>query len=177
MKIRYSISPAKGNRVHHVTAEDVEVVLSRLPAETLRRLRAVHFNDYAWGNRRLGYTTNRGRREIALCALPERLSFTRFLVKGQTPRQFGAKRGAQWPKLAIRRFILYDVLLHEIGHLQEIYPQARNPRRRFAGEPKAQEFAMYWCRKLWSRKFDHPDPVHNRPGKEELAALRWSNSA
>ena len=34
-----------------------------------------------------GYV-NRGRREIALCALPPRLSLRRALVKGQTPAQF-----------------------------------------------------------------------------------------
>jgi len=171
MKVRFSKSPAGGNRVYHVTQEDVEVVLSRLPEETCKRLRAVHFNDLARGNLTLGYTTKRGRKEIALCALPERISFTRFLVKGQSPQQFGAKRGAQWPRLAIRRFLLYDVLLHEIGHLQEIDPKARDPRRQFAGETKAQEFAMYWCKRLWSENYDHPDPVHNRPGREELASL------
>ena len=171
MKVRFSSSPAGGNRVYHVTQEDVEVVLSRLPEEAYKRLRAIHFNDRARGNIRLGYTTTRGRREIALCALPERMSFTPFLVKGQSPRQFGAKRGSQWPKIAIRRFLLYDVLLHEIGHLQVIDPKARNPKRRFASESKAQEFAMYWCKRLWSVSYDHPDPVHNRPSEDELNAL------
>ena len=73
--------------------------------------------------------------------------------------------------MAIRRFILYDVLLHEIGHLQVIHERAKTDRRRFANETKAQEFAMYWCRKLWSEPFDHVDPFHNPPGAEELAAL------
>ena len=66
--------------MHHITPEDVEVVLSRLPEEAYNRLRAVHFDDWAWGNRRLGYTTTRGRREIALCALPKRMSFTLFFT-------------------------------------------------------------------------------------------------
>ena len=163
--------------MHHVTPEDVEVVLSRLPGEAYSRLRAVHFNDRAWGNRRLGYTTTRGRREIALCALPKRMSFTPFLQPRQSPRQFGARRGAQWPELAIRRFLLYDVLLHEIGHLQEIIPGAKNPNRRFASETKAQEFADTWRRRLWAKHFDHPDPVHNRPGKEEPALLENDNNS
>ena len=54
MKIRFSTSPPGGDRVHHVTPEDVEVVLSRLAEEVCSRLRAVHFNDRAWGNRRVG---------------------------------------------------------------------------------------------------------------------------
>ncbi len=170
-EVRFSSSPPNGDRVHHVSAEDLEVVLSRLPASVYARLRAVHFNDRARGNRRLGYTTKRGRREIALCALPPRLSFTPFLVRGQSPRQFGALRGAQWPKLAIRRFLLYDVFLHELGHLQIIIPKAKNPNRRFASETKAQEFADFWRHRLWSKHFEHEDPVHNAPTDEELARI------
>lgn len=177
MKVRFSISPPKGDRVHHITPEDIEVVLSRLPDEAYSRLRAVHFNDWADGNRRLGYTTTGGRREIALCALPRRMSFTRFLQRRQSPRQFGARRGAQWPELAIRRFLLYYALLHEIGHLQEIIPAAKNPKRRFASETKAHEFADTWRQRLWAEHFDHPDPVHNRPTKEELALMENGNNS
>lgn len=82
---------------------------------------------------------------------------------------FGARRGARWPATAIRRFILYDVFLHELGHLQVIDPRDRTGRRRFARETRAQEFAMEWCERLWSEPFDHPDPVHNPPGVAELA--------
>jgi hypothetical protein len=96
------------------------------------------------------------------------MSFTGFLVKGQTPEMFGARRGTQWPLLAIRRFLLYDVLLHEIGHLQIIDEKAKDEYNRFAREGKAQEFAMYWCQRLWSEPFDHSDPVHNPPTKDEL---------
>jgi hypothetical protein len=91
------------------------------------------------------------------------MSLTRFLVRGQSPRQFGAQRGTQWPKVAIRRFLLYDVFLHELGHLQVVNEKAKDERRKFAMETKAQEFSMYWCRKLWSEPFDHSDPAHSPP--------------
>ncbi len=169
-EIRITVRPAKADRIYHISEEDVRVVLSRLPAEALQRVKAIHFNDESWGARTLGYT-NRGRREIALCALPPRMSMTRFLAKGQTPEQFGARRGTQWPVLAIRRFLLYDVLLDQIGHLQIIDDNAKGEMRKFAREPKAQEFAMFWCEKLWSQHYDHPDPVHNRPTNEELNLL------
>ncbi len=94
--ITFSTSPAGADRVYHVSEDDVRVVLSRLPPETTKRLRAVHFNDRRRGARVLGYVS-RGRREIALCALPPRVSLARFLVRGQSPRQFGAQRGTQWP--------------------------------------------------------------------------------
>jgi hypothetical protein len=170
-EIKITVRPAKADRVYHISEEDVRVVLSRLPDEVLQRVKAIHFNDQSRGARTLGYT-NRGRREIALCALPPRMSLTRFLVKGQTPEQFGARKGTQWPLLAIRRFLLYDVLLHEIGHLQIIDPTAKGAMRKFAREPKSQEFAMLWCKKLWSQHYDHPDPVHNKPTKEELKLLK-----
>ncbi len=98
------------------------------------------------------------------------MSLTRFLTKGQTPEQFGARRGTQWPPLAIRRFLLYDVFLHELGHLQVVDGDATTLRRKFAMETKAQEFAMAWCRRLWSEPFDHPDPVHNPPSEGELVS-------
>ena len=169
-EVRFSVSAPRADRVHHVTEEDVRVVLSRLPSELGGRLRGVHFNDRSRGARVLGYV-NLGRRDIALCALPPRISLTRFLARGQTPEQFGARRGGQWPALAIRRFLLYDVFLHELGHLQVIDEKRRSDRLKFAREKLAQEFAMAWCRRLWSKSFDHPDPVHNAPSAQELQAL------
>lgn len=169
-RVKFSASIPRADRVHHVDADDVRVVLSRLPAEYWDRLRAVHFNDQSRGARTLGYV-NRGRREIALCALPPCLSLTRFLVKGQAPEQFGATRGLKWPEMAIRRFMLYDVFLHELGHLQLVSEDVASPRRRFAHEKLAQAFAMTWCKKLWSQPCVHPDPVHNAPDAVELRKL------
>jgi hypothetical protein len=48
-RIRFSTSPAGGDRIHYVTEEDIRVVLSRLPRELWQRLRAVHFNDRSRG--------------------------------------------------------------------------------------------------------------------------------
>lgn len=166
-QVRFSISPPGGDRVHYISENDVRVVLRRLPAELWRRLRTVHFNDSARGPSILGYV-NRGRREIALCALPPRIGLTRALRMGQTPEQFGACRGRKWPRLAIRRFMLYVVFLHELGHLQVVDEDSRSIRRRFAHEKLAQEFAVHWCNHLWSMPFDHSDPVHNPPAPGEF---------
>jgi hypothetical protein len=80
-----------------------------------------------------------------------------------SPSMFGAARGAQWPRPAVRRFLLYHVFLHELGHLQIVNPKAKSLRRRFASQTLAQEFANHWRSVLWSKPFDHPDPVHNAP--------------
>jgi hypothetical protein len=167
--VKFTVTPPKGDRVRHVTEADVRVVLARLPREVWNRLRAVHFNDQSRA-RTFGYVS-RGRREIALCALPPRMSLTRALVKGETPEQFGARRGCKWPVTALRRFLLYDVFLHELGHLQVIHEDEKAERRRFAMETRAHEFADLWRAQLWSRAFSHPDPVHNPPGDAELEAL------
>jgi hypothetical protein len=45
----------------------------------------------------------------------------------------GAIRAKQWPHLAVRRFLLYNTFLHELGHIQIILPKAKTNRRKFAG--------------------------------------------
>jgi hypothetical protein len=167
--MKFTVHSPGADRIHHISEEDVRVVLGRLPEELWRRLRAVHFNDPCRGGRFLGYV-NRGRREIALCALPPRMSLSWIGLKGSTPEEFGARRGEKWSALAIRRLMLYDVFLHELGHLQIIHPDARSERRKFAVEPLACEFAARWRGILWSEPFAHPDPVHNPPTAEERAA-------
>lgn len=169
--LTFSFHPPRRHRRHFVTEDEVRVVLERLPGQLWERLAAVHFNDRAMGRRRLGYV-ERGRSEIALCALPPRVSLTPALRRNQSPSQFGAVRGCQWPALAVRRFMLYDVFLHELGHIQVVDRKAKSTRRKFAGETRAQDFAEHWRRELWSRPFDHPDPVHSPPSPEETEALR-----
>jgi hypothetical protein len=169
-QVKFSVSIPGADRIHYVNEEDVRVVLSRLPFETWQRLRAVHFNDKSWGKRTLGYV-DLGRRDIALCALPPRMGLSTALVRGQAPERFGAKRGGKWPALAVRRFMLYDVLLHELGHLQLIDERALSSRLKFAREKLAQAFAMEWCNRLWSKPFTHSDPVHNPPSPDELASV------
>ncbi|MEP6902781.1 MAG: hypothetical protein ABJA66_13600 [Actinomycetota bacterium] len=167
-KIEFTYAQLYGDRRYYISEEDVKIVLSRLPQEIYLQLRAVHFDDRSRGVRTLGYTTKRGRREITICALPPRVSLSRFLVAGQSAGTFGAKIGQQWSQTAVRRFLLYDVLLHEIGHLQIIKPSNSSFRLKFAGETKAQEFADFWRKQLWKERFEHKDLVHNAPTVEEL---------
>jgi hypothetical protein len=170
-QVNFSVSIPGADRIHYVNEQDVRIVLSRLPFETWQRLRTVHFNDRSWGKRTLGYV-NPGRRDIALCALPPRVGLSTALVRGQAPERFGANRGGKWSMLAVRRFMLYDVLLHELGHFQLINENAPSTRLQFAREKLAQAFAMEWCNRLWSKPFDHSDPVHNPPSPEELESIQ-----
>lgn len=153
----------------------MRVLLSRLPHELWAMTREVHFNDRARGRRRLGYV-NMGHREIAICALPARVGLSAFFAcrprrdgRNASPAQIGAVRGLRWPELAVRRFMLYEVFLHELGHLQLVDRRPRRIQRKFAGETRASEFATYWRKQLWSATFDHPDPVHTPPTAGEFA--------
>ena len=171
--IKFTTKIPGGDRRHYINEDDIMVVLNRLPKEIWSRLREVHFNDIGYGNPRrqhAGYA-GRDKTSIAICSLPPRFSFSCYCGREISPLQFGAKRGCQWSEIAIRRFLLYDVFLHELGHHQIIDPKAKSVRRKYAGETKAQEFANKWRKRLWSQYFDHPDPVHNPPSKEELASL------
>jgi hypothetical protein len=169
-RIKYSHTKPGEWRRHYLEERDVEVLLDRLPPELWSRLRAVHFNDKARGNRCLGYV-NRGRRKIAICALPPNVSLSRCLIR-HSPKPFGAIRGFRWPERAVRRFLLYDVFLHELGHLQIVDPDAHTERRKFASETKAQEFADEWRARLWAEPFAHADPIHNPASPAELEMLR-----
>ncbi len=181
-RIKFSFSVTHAGRIHYLPPDDVRVLLSRLPEELWQRLRAVHFNDRSLGRRIAGYV-NMGHREIAICAFPASVSCTPLTSRkridslatcggGHSPATFGASRGRQWPRLAVRRFFLYNLFLHELGHLQIVDPSAKAARRRFASESLAQDFANHWRRALWSQHFDHPDPVHNPPDSEELRDAR-----
>ena len=74
-EVKFSVAKPGADRLHYLNREDILVVLARLPEDCWNRLRAVHFNDQSHGIRIAGYV-NRGRREIALCALPPRISLT-----------------------------------------------------------------------------------------------------
>jgi tetratricopeptide (TPR) repeat protein len=171
-RIQFVSRHTKSTRRHYVTAEDVRVLLARLPDELWIRLKKVTFNDCSRGRRVLGYTTTRGRCEISVCALPHQMTIRGAVPKGENAFIYGASSRGQWPTLAIRRFLLYHTFLHELGHLQIILPHSTNPKRKFADETKSNQFAIYWRQQLWSEPFDHPDPVHNPPSEEEIQSVR-----
>ena len=58
----------------------------------------------------------------------------------------------KWAVLAVRRFMLYDVFLHELGHLQVFDSRRASRRLRFFDEKLANEFAISWRRRLWSAR-------------------------
>lgn len=169
-KVKFSYTKPGADRRHYINEDDVSVLLRRLPYELWQMLNVVYFNDLSWGARRLGYV-DQGRREIAICAQPQRTSM-KWARSGASPDQYGAIDGAQWPTLAVRRYQLYYTFLHELGHLQIVHPERSQRHRKYALEKEAHLFANHWRKKLWAEKFVHPDPIHNPPSKEELHLLK-----
>ena len=158
--------------VSFVSEADVNVLISRLPDSVKGRLRDVFLSAGSFGVRRLGSVSIRGRRDITLYSiLPARVSLGRFLIKGQSAIEFGGPSRGQWPPWAIRRFLLYEVFLHEVGHLQLVNRKSRAWRRKYADETLADRFADEYRRKLWKVSFDHPDIVHNPPQEDEIAFI------
>ena len=160
--IEFVIHPPRDNRLHHLKPEDLRTLLARLPPETYARLRSVHLVDTGRRIRELG-CVQPGHRDIQLVALPPSLNLNGFMFPGQDPQAYGASWDGAWPAVAIRRFLLYDVFLHELGHMQIVRAKAGSPRQRFAGEVLAHEFALGWRDRLWAAAFDHPDPAHRPP--------------
>jgi hypothetical protein len=157
--------------VSYVDLREVDVVIERVPAEYRTRIRDI-FRRRSSDAKVLGSVSTRGRRDISLSTrLPIRVSLGRYLHGGQSADEFGAPKRGQWPPWAVRRFLLYDVLLHEIGHLQIVNETASRVQRKFASETRAQEFADEMRRTLHSETFDHPDPIHNAPTAAELATV------
>ncbi len=160
------------DRVNFLTQADVDHVVGRLPEAERVRLRTVYFSSQSRGVQWLGWVTKRGRRDVTLCSiLPVRVSLTRFLHGRKPPGTFGAARSSQWMPWAVRRFLLYDVLLHEIGHLQLVDEGATDPRRRYAAQTLAREFADRWRQQMWTTHDASPDPVHNKPADDEMSLL------
>ncbi|MBA3393117.1 MAG: DUF2750 domain-containing protein [Deltaproteobacteria bacterium] len=157
--------------VRYIRSSEVDLVIQRVPEEFRTRIGETFLRRTS-DAKHLGSVTTRGRRDIDLATrLPVRVSLGRYLHGQQDPAEFGAPKVGQWPPWAVRRFLLYDVLLHEIGHLQIVDPKASRAERKFASETRAQEFADEIRRTLYSESFEHADPVHNAPTAAELSTL------
>ncbi len=145
----------------YVEEADIQAILPRLPEETWGHLRRVRFRDGADAGGRLGDVVTGPEPEIVLHAQAYRVSLAPYVGRGETPETYGAVGGCRWPVLAIRRFLLYNVLLSQLGRLQR-------------GEAGTNDrtFAEHWRGELWSRQSDDFDPVHHAPTEKESRLLR-----
>ena len=161
-----NLSP-EPQRQHYLHPSEFRILLDRMPTSLYCQLREVRFDDMNLGLRRLGYVSA-DRHTIAICALPRVVDLTRYL-EGRSSRLFGALPGTPWPKVAVKRFLLYDIFLQLLGHTQMVSPDAAGYLK-YAGPGEARKFAHDWRTRLWKMS-EGLSPLHCPPNSLELATL------
>jgi len=159
--VTFSFHPVGGDRRFYVDADDVRSVIARLPKRFQRALARVRFDDVGWETYKAGYSKS-GSREIALCALPPRVSLTRFLPSSVSPHEFGAVRGSQWPALAVGRYQLYHVFPAMLIALEG---------RHGDGAAEMGTEARKLRHELWESASETLAPLHHAPGDDEQARI------
>lgn len=161
----------------YLKKEDILVLLNRLPLEEYEHLKSVTFKTCR-GRNVYGKVYHKRSAGIIICDQSARTSVRVKEAKRGSIEEFGALNNIKWPTLAIRRFMLYDVFLHELKHTQLL----RNSKKRIVDkiplEKQAEEYAEYWRGELYQHHFDHPDPVHNLPSEIEKERLKkyWTKA-
>jgi len=149
--------------LHPASVEDVAELVAHLPPEDLSELTAINLRRVPWSSYErddaFGFYDPHDR-EITLRAFPSDL---RLYIGGREPsererREFDPfcrdwRRGPhgwylQWDEASLRRFYLYDVLLHEIGHHVADRGKPVGKTRRSANEAFAHDYARRWRRRL-----------------------------
>jgi len=137
------------------SAEEVRAVIARLPSEYSQHLRAVIFRRISRRDQARGTEAYRRMRCIVLNAFP----VSNEIDWGKSPPAESARKHyaswcdvwqerdgrwiQTWTAEQARRYHLYHLLLHELGHINQ--PPFHSLRRR---ESFAEDFALTWARKL-----------------------------
>jgi len=140
---------------HPCTPDEVRTVLSRLPRKSTKDLRAVILRRLPRRDYERGVEARRRMKCVVLNAFP----ISNEIDWGDSPppdvccRHYApwcdvwecrVGRWIQvWTAEQTRRYYLYHLLLHEVGHLNQ--PPFHSLRRR---ESFAEDFALTWARKL-----------------------------
>lgn len=134
--------PGRGFR-HPVTVDEVRDRLKDLPAQFTRGLEAVQFSTMT--RKRLFFPCYGMQWGSAVYLYPMEESLVETFSRPPTPQQRiearmyggrwiqdGKRWRLEWTEETIRDFYLNNVLIHEIGHLNDHRNTATNDRERFA---------------------------------------------
>jgi len=139
---------------HPVTKKDVASLLSRLPYVETTHVKAVVLRRTPKYDLKMGIDARRRYSCAILNAIPRDMRMVwPARPKDSTTRHYepwctrwGQDKDAwvlQWGRDELRRYYLYHLLLHEIGHINEPYVHARKRREDFA-----ENYARSWARRL-----------------------------
>jgi hypothetical protein len=147
-------NPSRGF-YHPCTTEEYVEVLSQLPEDLTGNLRAIILRRTSKRDLQLGVEARRRY----LCVLLNSFPVSRRLMFGRKPptelsvshykpwctswRTAEGKWFLEWSEAEIRRYYLYHLFLHELGHINQ--PNFHALKRR---EDFAEGFALEWARKL-----------------------------
>ena len=139
---------------HPCSAEDYHAVLSRLPSELTNDVSAIVLRRTSKRDENLGVDARRRYSCIIMNAFPVSNemewpkkptdSEVRHLARWcDRWRSNGGRWWLEWTPDEVRRYYLYHVFLHEIGHINQ--PRSYSLKRR---ESFAENFALEWAREL-----------------------------
>ena len=140
--------------LHPVTKRAIREVLQQLPDQLTAAVRAVVLRRLPSMDEQLGIEARLRYGCIILNAFPKDL---KMVWRAKPPEsafhhygpwcdnwlQDGDQWAIQWDMDSLRRYYLYHLLLHEIGHLHG--PRRQSHKRR---EDFAENFALEWARRL-----------------------------
>lgn len=142
-KVRFVVQPAGEGYVHAVTADEVRERLARLPARFTRGLSAVQFS--AMTRKRQLFPCYGMQWGAAVYLYPIEDAFVETYRRPPTPQQqieasmYGGRWSndgtlwrLNWTAETIRDFYLNNVLIHEVGHLNDSRNSNTRDRERFA---------------------------------------------
>jgi hypothetical protein len=139
---------------HPITETDIRSVLSRLPRRTVRPLKAVLLSRLSARDARRGVEGRRRYQCVVLYAFPRsmEMAWSDGTFSDRAQRHYNiwcstwCRRNDStiltWTLEELRRYYLFHLLLHEIGHLNQ--PPFHSAKRR---ESYAENFALEWARK------------------------------
>jgi hypothetical protein len=138
---------------HPASADEYRAVLTLLPADLSRYLRAIVLRRSPRVDRERGIEARRRFQCVILNAFPRSRRVSAAGLRSATIRhdcRWGAVLVAvdgrpylEWSAEAVRHYYLYHLFLHELGHLNQ--PDFHKLRRR---ESFAEDFALQWAGRL-----------------------------
>ncbi len=139
---------------HPCSGDDYHRVLERMPGSLTKYVRAVILRRTSSEDERLGIDARRRYSCVIMNAFPASNIMlwperpTDAAVRHLAPwcdrwRSDGGQWRLEWKPDEVKRYYLYHVFLHEVGHINQPWFHAAHRRESFA-----EDFALKWAREL-----------------------------
>ena len=139
---------------HPCTRSEVFAVLDRLPKSLTSTIRTIVLRRSSQDHEMRGIEAFKGFQCIVLNAFPKDLTMnwngrpTKASIQHYKPwcnrwEEHTGQSILRWQRDEIKRYYLYHLLLHEIGHFNDAHHRPTSRREAFA-----EGFALHWAKKL-----------------------------